>query len=104
MNKMEITLYSGMSADGFKIRITDNEGMVIFKKDYMYGYDASHSWTNSKIKPFTTDIIVGLSDAYEVELEDIKVIPGIYVFSGKQMEQEEADRFYRKYMSGMEEN
>jgi hypothetical protein len=115
MNILGIKTYSGSSADGFEVRIQDEEENKIFEHQYCYGYDASYSkefakqahddvkkakkykWTSTyEEKPYTTDILVDLVNKYNVE--KILVSTGRYLFNRKSMTVGEVDEFISKYI------
>jgi len=97
--KMEITVISGISGDGFEVEIARPD-FVLFKQNYRYGYNANYkkSWGDAKA-PYTTDIIKALMIKYKIALEDIIVKPGVYVFSGKTMGDDEAFEFVKRYLT-----
>ena len=98
--RMEITIASGISADGFNVEVLTSKDAVEFKNQYRYGYDASYSKGRmDKDKPYTGDVIQTLMDKYKIKRDDIHVIPGVYVFSGRQMGEEEAVKFIQEYMN-----
>jgi len=101
-NVMNITLHSGINADGIKVSIL-NEQETVFIKDYTYGWSLSHSRGSSDAhSPYVADLIKNLMEKYNIEFVDIETLPGIYVFSGKQMTNKETEKFKLKYLSELE--
>lgn len=117
MNIMYIKPQAGINADGFEVRIQDNEDNKIFNHSYSYQHDASYSkeqaerahrevenakkygWEPSAYrgeKPYTTDILVELVNKYEIE--KIVVTAGKYAFSDKPMRNEDVDKFVEEYI------
>ena len=117
MNIMYIKPQAGINADGFEVRIQDEEDNRVFDKSYSYGYNASYKkeqaerahnevekakkygWEPSAYrgeKPYTTDILVELANKYEIE--KIIVTAGMYVFSNKPMRSEDVDKFVEEYI------
>ena len=116
MNKLRIVLKSGVSADGFDITVTGPENEELFHNSYSYGYNASYSKENAEHaheqaykskkynwertydeKPYTSDILVDLINKYQIE--NIEVVHGIYLFSGKEMSDEDITNFVDKYIT-----
>lgn len=97
--RMEISVSSGIGADGFKIRINDiDSGKEVFKNSYSYGYSASYrkDWATSR-KPFTTDIINELKKRFNVVYVD--VIPGENVFAGRKVTDDVVADFKKSYLN-----
>lgn len=115
MVKMNVTIISGLRAEGFDVQIfKDNE--EIFSESYAYGYNASynknfadcakadfenaqkHHWTSSyyRLKPYTSDILSELAKEYTVDF--ISVEGSISVFSGNPMPREKIDNFIQTYI------
>ena len=117
MNIMRVITQSHVNADGFDVRIQDEDENKLFEHQYMYGYDASYSRANAEAarrdvensikykwqnkyseKPFVTDILVELVNKYDVE--KIIVTAGKYVFSGQPMSSGDVDQFISDYLDG----
>ena len=101
---MSITLHSGISCDGIKISIVDENSNVIFKRDYSYGWDLSHSAAETDpCKPYTSNLIKNLMETYDIQFMDIETLPGIFVFSGEEMTERETNDFKERYLSKLKE-
>ena len=89
---MQIILESGISADGFTIKI-ENE----FNHTYRYGYDASYnpSFANDS-KPFVSEIIFELMKKYDISPDSVKVINGYNTFKEGKNE-DNIEEFTDKY-------
>ena len=89
---MEIILDSGISADGFTIKI-ENE----YNHTYRYGYDASYSnaFANDS-KPFVSEIIFELMKEYDISPDNVKVINGYNTFKEGKNE-DNIEEFIDKY-------
>lgn len=89
---MEIILESGISSDGFKIKIEND-----FNHTYRYGYDASYDtkFANDS-KPYVSDIIFELMKEYEISPSDVKIINGHNTFKGEE-NTDNIEEFREKY-------
>lgn len=89
---MQIILESGISSDGFTIKI-ENE----FNHSYRYGYDASYDvkFANDS-KPFVSDIIFELMKEYDISPNNVKVINGRNTFKDGE-NTSNIDEFIEKY-------
>lgn len=95
---MQIILKSGLSSDGFDLKIIDaTTGETVIDQDMRYGYDISYDkrWATGQ-KPYVTNLINNLKKKYSVK--KVEVLPGRYIFSGKAMGDEEVQKFKDKYM------
>lgn len=115
---MVITVQSGLNSDGFDVDIFKNDKKV-FHNDYRYGYNASYDpkyakyaeddYNNAKkygwdssyytLKPYVTDIVKDLMQKYNLDLDDIVLIPGKNVFKGDYVNDKDVQRFNREYLS-----
>lgn len=89
---MQIILNSGISADGFTIKIED-----AFNHTFRYGYDASYKacFANDN-KPFVSDIIFELMKEYKISPDNVKVVRGTNVFNGHK-DYRDVDEFIDNY-------
>ena len=116
MNIMCVIPQSRASADGFDVRIQDENGNKIFDHSYTYEYDASYSkelaemahidhensikynWSNTyNEQPIVTNILVELTNKNNVE--KLIVTAGKYIFSGKPMTNTDIDTFIKNYIN-----
>ena len=99
-NKMIIEVESGMSSDGFIIRIIDDEGSKIFDHSYYYGDNASYkkSWA-TRDKPYVSDVIKELRDKYNIDESDVEVISGANVFKGSKVSDDNVKDFISSYLN-----
>ena len=123
MNKditMIVIIQSSVNADGFRIIVENNKkNVLLFDKEYYYGYNASYSreqalnseveamhareygWKSSyyKEKPYTTDIICNIAKSFDVDIDDIAVIPGRNAFTNITLPSTEVERFKNTYLT-----
>lgn len=118
-NKMIVIPLSGISSDGFIVKVIINDKEV-FSEDYHYGYTASYdraqaeyskrdhenalkyNWNFPEIyhsvKPYTSDILSELCQKYKLTVNDIEVIAGNNIFTGEKVSKETIENFKTKYL------
>ena len=99
-NKLVIEVKSGISADGFNCTIYDSTGEVVYKHEYMYGYNASYNkaWADEKA-PYVTDIINDLCVKYSIDKNNIEIIAGRNIFKGANVSTDYIERFKQNYLN-----
>ena len=103
MNKLVVTVMSGLSADGFDVYIKDENDDVLEKDSYRYGYNASYKQDfASEKQPFVTDILSSLEKKYGCS--QIIVESGKNVFAGTKIAQDDVTDFIQKYVNPMQDN
>lgn len=103
MNKLVVTVMSGLSADGFDACVKDENDNVLEKDSYRYGYNASYSQDfASEKQPFVTDILSSLEKKYGCS--QIIVESGKNVFTGTKIVPKDVVDFIQKYVNPMEDN
>lgn len=99
MTVMKVCFIKGINGDSVKVTISD-----IFREEYVYGYNASHSrafaeiaerdhenaikysWKNSyPLKPFIGDILKKLQEIYKVDKIEYS---GFCVFTNEELTEE----------------
>ena len=120
-NIMTISVDSGLNADGCTVEITNN-GNIIFKEKYSYGYNASYNrkyaryakqdyerskkygWkTTYTLKPYIGDIITELCDKYDIDKNDILFRNGKNVFTGGNVTDRKVSDFINDHIKGVRE-
>ena len=97
-NQMIIEIISGISGDRLIISIISNNE-IVFKEEYIYGYNASYSkeFKNSKA-PYINDIITDLCDQYNISRQNIQVIPGKNTFKGTKISDNVINDFIKNHL------
>ena len=103
MNKLVVTVMSGLSADGFDVCIKDENDDVLEKDSYRYGYNASYKQDfASEKQPFVTDVLSSLEKKYDCS--QIIVESGKNVFAGTKIVPKDVIDFIQKYVNPMQDN
>ena len=98
---MTIQIQSGISADGFRVIITDDlTGEIVHKGDYAYGYVVSYDkrWA-SPTAPYVTDLVEDLIDTYDVS--SIQVTAGKNYFKNQEVLDKKVTAFKDQYLKGL---
>lgn len=96
---MVISVFEGASSDGFVIDVLDASGKSIFSQRYDYGRNASYSksWADS-YKPYVSDIISEMCDAYSINTSDISVVAGKNAFGRDKVDESVVKDFIDSYL------
>ena len=97
---LQISVESGLNADGVDISIFQ-DGKVIHKKDYRYGYNASYSKSNESSKPYVGNIIQDYISKYNITEDNFNVIAGKNVFKGEKVSDKDVENFKTKYCNNL---
>lgn len=95
MDKLIITIDSGISADGFSIEVPGK-----FNETYSYGYNAS--WKRAfaeECKPYTSDIIAKIMNDYNISLENVFIVCGDNTFTQNKVSQVRVEYFINTYLN-----
>ena len=112
MRKMSLYYIAGINGDRIKVKILNNEENI-FTNEYSFGYDASYNrryakyaeedhekaikynWSrNYPLKPYIGDIINDLAKEYNIDKNNIEYSGGIYIFSQRNMTEEETQKVF----------
>ena len=96
---MVISVFEGVNADGFTVDVLDASGKSIFSQRYDYGRNASYSKSGADdYKPYVSDIISELCDAYSINTSDISVVAGKNAFRRADVDESVVKDFIDSYL------
>lgn len=94
--KLQISVESGLGADGVDISVFQDDKLT-FKKSYRYGYDASYGKSNDPDRPYIGNIIQDYISKYNITEDNFNVIAGKNVFKGEKISNEDVEDFKIKH-------
>lgn len=101
MNKLNVTVNSGISADGFSVAVVDEDEKILEQKDYAYGYDCSYDRRFADGRsPYVTDVLQGYLDRYGIH--EVDLFAGRNLFNGKEVPMDRVRQFKDSYCQDLE--
>lgn len=88
--ELQVSVESGINADGVYISVLQN-GKVIYRKGYLYGYDASYC--RSTNPPYINDILQNYISKYNITKDNFNVVAGMNVFQDKKVSPNDVESF-----------